>query len=146
VLNNKVEKLNKLIESLNLDEDSYKNLVDSISDVVNHDDNGTHNTTENTTVPVNLSFLSDSPTVQAEISSSNCLFVENYNVIPNSCGAGTVQLFGKTIYLNMCDMNETVTVNLNIEVDGQRLYNVPFEVKKATDNVKLQISDTLIKK
>jgi len=80
--------------------------------------------------------LTNAPKVKAKITDveQNILFVESFDVIPNSCGTGKICFANRTMFMNMCEMDGECHISLNLDIDGKSLYNEPFLVKTKTLN------------
>lgn len=100
--------------------------------------NNLHNTPSEyitPTVTLCLESLIDAPEIKHELidGEENIIFVEAVDVIKDACGTGKLELFGRSLLLNMCEMENTVHVNLDVSVNGKSFSNVPFIVKLITD-------------
>lgn len=81
--------------------------------------------------------FSDNPIFDFEISEDgdeNIFYVKDYKSVPNSCGTGEIVLNDRTSHMNMCEMEDKATVELNIMLENKRLNNVPFTLKKTENN------------
>ena len=79
---------------------------------------------------VKITSLYDSPVIQHKNSvNENELYVNSYDAIENACGTGRIDLLGRTMLLSICESENKVHVNLDIEVDGKGYSSVPFTVK-----------------
>lgn len=86
--------------------------------------------------------FSDCPEFHMEISESesNTFFVKDFEAVPNSCGTGKIELSDRTSYMNMCEMNNSAVVDLTVVVEGKRISNIPFVLKKTEGEPRLVIS------
>lgn len=94
-----------------------------------------------------LSFLSGSPKVKANIIAEefNIIYVENAEYIEGCCGTGKITVLGRELLMNMCEHDGHLNVNLNIAINEQTYYNVPFNVKlKQNTDVVLSLTETFM--
>lgn len=95
-------------------------------------------TTEDTLAPthkdVTINSLSDTPTIQFEVSDRNCIAVDDFEFIDGTCATQNVTLMGRTILMNICDDGDGATIKLDIEIDGKFLKQVPFKLNKDGKN------------
>lgn len=90
--------------------------------------------------------LSDSPSFELELieEGDNVFYVKDFKAAPNSCGTGQIDLEDRTAYMNMCEMENKATVELNVVIKGNRLNNVKFTLKKTEDQSRLTINKLLL--
>jgi Tfp pilus assembly PilM family ATPase len=90
--------------------------------------------------------MSNAPRVKAKVTNGeqNVLFVESFDVIPNSCGTGKIVFADRTMWMNMCEMEGECHISLNLDIDGKSLYNKPFLVKTKTLNESVEESYDMI--
>lgn len=79
---------------------------------------------------IKIASLFDSPSIEhKESMNEHEIHVNAYDAIKDACGTGKIELLGRTVLLNICESEDSVHVNLDIEVDGHAYNNVPFTVK-----------------
>lgn len=59
----------------------------------------------------------------------NVIFVDKFEAIPNACGTGVIQFEGRTMTLNMCQMDESTYVYLPTVINGVAERNTKFAVE-----------------
>lgn len=90
---------------------------------------------DNNSPVVKLLALSDSPKINCNLTEShNEIYVESVDVIKDACGTGRIKLLGRTVLMNVCESNNEVHVNFDIEINGKEYADVPFIVKLTEDN------------
>ncbi len=94
-----------------------------------------------TLTEVYLPFLNDSPKVKSSFNENddNILYVDNAEYTKDFCGTGKLQFLNRELLINMCESENKLTINLNIKINEQLHYNVPFTVKLKED------TDTVVK-
>lgn len=70
----------------------------------------------------------------------NIIWVEAFEMVPNSCGTGSIQFNGVELILNMCQMEDKTTVYLPTMLEGKSDYKTPFEVKLAKPGYEQKIT------
>lgn len=86
-------------------------------------------------INLNLKTLHDSPEVNALLSNSNILFVDNYKELNesnlcNTCITSTIDFLGRKLLMNICNEGEKNIVYMNITANNKDIYNIPFELKE----------------
>lgn len=86
--------------------------------------------------------LSDSPSFKlvVEDSNENIFFVKDYEAQRDACGTGSITLENRVSYMNMCEMDNSATVTLDIVTEGKKLKGVPFRLVKTEGETYLQVS------
>jgi hypothetical protein len=64
-------------------------------------------------------------------SGEDIFYVLDFAATPNSCGTGSISLQDRITHMNMCESDGVSTVTLSIIVEGKRLPDIPFILKKA---------------
>lgn len=95
---------------------------------------------ENTSLPVvelqaTIECLSESPLLNINYGDENILYVQSYESLKNSCGAGKITIFDKEIMTNLCEMENEAHVTLPIKV-GDIIKNVEFRLSVTKDTIK----------
>ena len=142
-------------EAKDLDRNSVKAVLKALTDIqqpensIKESDCGCHTITpkklqEHVT---KITSLFDAPIIRNEIidSDDNIIFVESVDVIKDACGTGKLEIFGKTVLLNMCEMEDTIHVNLDLAIDGKDFSKVPFTVKLTETIPYIKLSKSLLK-
>jgi hypothetical protein len=62
---------------------------------------------------------------------TNVIYVELCEAVENSCGTGRIVFNGKTLMLNMCQMDNKTTVHMPTIIEGVEHFDTEFEVKIA---------------
>ena len=57
----------------------------------------------------------------------------------DACGTGSITLEDRVAYMNMCEMNNSATVTLDIVTEGKKLKGVPFTLVKTEGKSYLQM-------
>lgn len=83
--------------------------------------------------------FSDSPTFKLVEGDENIFFVKDYDAQRDACGTGSVTLNDRIAYMNMCEMNNSATVTLDIVTEGKKRKGVPFRLVKSEEDSYLQI-------
>lgn len=79
---------------------------------------------------VKITSLSDRPNIKSEITESeNEIFVKSVDVIKDACGTGKIEILGREVLMNVCESDNIVHANFDIEVDGKTYSQVPFVVR-----------------
>jgi hypothetical protein len=97
-------------------------------------------------ITVKLTSLSDSPVIKhylTEANQENEIYVKSVEVIPDACGTGKLELFDRTILVNVCESQGIVHVNLDLEVNGKEYNKVPFVVKLTENTPYLKLNTKL---
>lgn len=91
--------------------------------------------------------FSDDPVFNLTISeeSDNIFYVKEYVTVPDTCGTGKIVLEDRETFMNMCEMENKATVDLNIVVEGKRYNNITFTLEQTTGTPYLQLSKDHIK-
>ncbi len=87
----------------------------------------------NTTDKVNVTFsgLSDNPEQEFVVSNESYLLVEDYDHMPNTCSASKVSVFGKELFMTICeDINGNSLAKMNVIVNGNLITNKEFILTK----------------
>lgn len=63
---------------------------------------------------------------------TNIIFVDKFESIPNACGTGVIQFEGRTMTLNMCEMDGQTMVYLPTVINGISERNTKFHVELFT--------------
>lgn len=84
-------------------------------------------------VAVKIASISDSPEMNFNVADSNHIIIDNLDHEPGTCSNSSVQIFGKKMYMNVCDEDGKPYINLNIEVNGKFLNKVKFFVSTDSD-------------
>lgn len=94
----------------------------------------------------NLSFISDSPKIKVKVinEDANIIYVDNAEYIEGCCGTGKITVMGRELLMNMCEHDGHLNVNLNIAINEQTYYNVPFNVKLKHDDTIMCLTETFV--
>lgn len=84
-------------------------------------------------VVVKIASISDSPEMNFNVADSNRIVIDDLDHAPGTCSNSSVQIFGKKMYMNVCDEDGKPYINLNIEVNGKFLNKVKFFVSTDSD-------------
>lgn len=97
---------------------------------------------------VKLTSLNNLTEMEAGLGDDNILYVDSYEAVKDYCGTGKINAFGKTLVVNMCEMDNTAHTSLSIDIDGKSNYNVDFKLRllseKAEGEPLIQIKETLL--
>ena len=96
---------------------------DSNSGVV--DDNEAQKLAETTSLEINL----PSGNISIAIDKDGYILVDEYEMVPGACGTGYIVVEGRTLFLNMCDMDGTTIAYLD-SLTGGKSEPVPVRRKK----------------
>jgi hypothetical protein len=93
-----------------------------------------------------LEDLSGEPCITSRISTENVLYVEDCSIVPNSCGAMSINFLGRTVMLNACRTEDgTIKTKLNIRINENTIKNVDFFIKKDVQSANtIEIMEKLI--
>lgn len=85
-------------------------------------------------VTVTIDNFSSPIEVEALVSNSktNTIYVNECESLKNACGTGRIEAFGRTIYTNVCEMDDKLHIKLNVTALGESK-EVDFEVKLLKD-------------
>lgn len=85
-------------------------------------------------VTVTIDNFSTPVEVEALLSAkkTNTIYVNECESLKNACGTGRIEVFGRTIYTNVCEMDDKLHIKLNVTVLGESK-EVDFEVKLLKD-------------
>lgn len=61
---------------------------------------------------------------------NNIWYVDDYQVIPNSCGTGAITFKESVFYMNMCEQNGVASIDLLVETPDKTVKNINFILKK----------------
>ena len=86
--------------------------------------------------------FSDAPKFKVVVSEAdeNVFYVKDYEAQRDACGTGSITLEDRITYMNMCEMNDTTTVTLDIVTEGKKLKGMPFKLIKTEGESYLQVS------
>ena len=70
----------------------------------------------------------------------NTFYVSDYAAVKDACGTGKIVLPHRTLYMNMCEMDDKAIVDLDIIIEGQKFTDVSFVLKKTEDKPYLQVN------
>jgi len=79
-------------------------------------------------VAVKITSISDSPEISFNVADSSRIVIDDLDYVPGTCSNSSIQIFGKKMYMNVCDDDGKPYINLNIEVNGKFLNKVKFFV------------------
>lgn len=95
---------------------------------------------------VKLTSLFDAPLITHELTeSTNEIFVKAVDVIKDSCGTGRIEILGRSILMNICESDNTIHANFDIEIDGTEYTKVPFVVKLTESEAYLKLNKKSLK-
>jgi len=120
-------------ENINLqysDIDIKTNIVDESIDLdacLKEENVGNH-------VDVKLTSLMDSPQIRAELSDASVIFVEDFQILKNVCGVGTIKFMGREIMTNVCEHEDTAHIILPIDMQDGKKYNISFKLEQLSEN------------
>ena len=85
--------------------------------------------------------FSDAPSLNLIVSETdeNIFFVKDFDAMKDACGTGSITLEDRVAYMNMCEMNNSATVTLDIVTEGKKLKGVPFTLVKTEGKSYLQM-------
>jgi len=78
---------------------------------------------------VRLTGLNGLSIMEASIGDENILYVDSYEAVKDYCGTGKINVFGKTLVVNMCEMNDVAQTQMSIDINGVSSYNVDFKLR-----------------
>lgn len=94
---------------------------------------------------VKLLTLLDSPEIDCKLSESeSVIYVNDLDVIKNSCGTGRLEILGREILINVCESANVVHVNLDLEVNNKKLPNTPFIVKLTEGKSRIELNNKFL--
>lgn len=67
--------------------------------------------------------------VQLELDAEGNVIVESFTMAPNSCGTGQVVLAGRTVHLNMCEMDGKTMAYADVTLNGVRNHKTALSVR-----------------
>jgi len=91
--------------------------------------------------------LMEAPKIDCKvIESESIIYVDLVDVIKGSCGTGRLQLLDREILVNVCESENVVHVNLDLEVNGKKLSNIPFIVKlnEGSGKTHIELNDKIL--
>ena len=99
-----------------------------------------NNTTIVESNQVLIESFSDAPVFKLVEGDENIFFVKDYDAQRDACGTGSITLDDRVAYMNMCEMNNSATVTLDIITEGKKRKGVPFKLVKSEGESYLQVS------
>ena len=82
---------------------------------------------DDSSLKVSFSGFSDSPEEEFKIAKESYLLVDDFKHIPNACAASTVSVFGKELFLTICENEQgKPTVKMDVEVGGAKIVGKEF--------------------
>lgn len=67
--------------------------------------------------------------VKVQLDSEGYVIVESYAMTPNSCGTGQVTFAGRTVHLNMCEMDGNTVAYADATLNGVRSSRTALKVR-----------------
>lgn len=126
-------KLCETIKQYNLTENDIINLLEKLNESKNNiisqieEDNKDESINE---IDINLLSFHDNPVIIAKIGESNKIFVNDCeNLTSSDGGLYKLKFFNRNIFFNLIESKNGIKeIILDIELNGNILYNVPFEI------------------
>ena len=128
--------------------ETIEQLVEYISE--NNIDITTLTITENIipeTVKIQFDSFSNNSLHEAVVADDNILLVDDYSILENSCGTTKIQMDGKNIWMNVCNMDGVSKAMLDVTINENKLTNIPFILKKKPkeNNELISVNKDLLK-
>ena len=70
-----------------------------------------------------------------DVENDNIWYVDQAEAIKGSCGTGKIHFDDRVITLGVCEMDNKIKANLNIQINGTDFTNVPFTLKPKSDGM-----------
>jgi hypothetical protein len=97
---------------------------------------------------VKLTSLTGINEMDASLGDENILYVDSYEAVKDYCGTGKINVFGKTLVVNMCEMDNVAQTKMSIDINGVYSYNVDFKLRLLSEKPEgkpvIQLKETLL--
>lgn len=70
----------------------------------------------------------------------NVFYVSDFEAVQDACGTGKIVLPNRTLFMNMCEMENKAKVHLDIVIEDQKFNQVEFTLERTVEKPYLQIS------
>lgn len=68
--------------------------------------------------------------IEVKLTEAGTLLVEDYGIVPNTCGTGFLSIGNSKVYLNMCEMNGEAKINVMASINDSEPKLTEFRIHK----------------